>query len=106
MRQTSWGRIGRRPPSLHIAIILFAVSYFIYGVSAQGSPVFFDLPHGGEIVRVALTLAHLGTFADPYYALPTGSTAHTAPAYGSLFAFVAKVFGEGFAGATFLKARH
>ena len=45
-----------------------------------------------------------GSFAHPYFALPTGPTAHTAPGYVLLFALVAKVFGIGGTGATVLWA--
>jgi hypothetical protein len=86
----------------HITLIVFTLGFVIYAFSPQGSPAFFDLPHGGELVRIALSVAHRGTYADPYQSLPTGLSAHAAPGYVLLFAGVARLLGEGLAGAMFL----
>ena len=52
-----------------------------------------------ETVRVALSLAHGGGFADPFF-LPTGPTAHVAPGFPLVLAAVYRVFGDGMAGET------
>jgi hypothetical protein len=83
----------------HITLITFTLIFVIYALSPQGSPAFSTLPRAGEVVRVGLSVAHTGAFANPFYPLPTGPTAHNAPGYVLLFALVAKVFGEGLAGA-------
>src|ERR1700733_10707588 len=41
---------------------------------------------GYEVVRIATSLATRGTYADPYAAMRTGPTAHTAPGYPLLLA--------------------
>ena len=81
-----------------LAIFIFLIG-LIYALAPQGRPSYFSIKPDGEILRVALTLAGQGDFAHPYQSLPTGPTAHTAPAYVFLIAFIAKVFGAGFAGA-------
>ena len=83
----------------HITLIAFTLIFVIYAFSPQGSPAFSTLPRAGEVVRVGLSVAHTGSFANPFYPLSTGPTAHNAPGYVLLFALVAKVFGEGLAGA-------
>lgn len=85
-----------------ICLLIFVLSYLCYVFSPQGLPAFFDLHQGGEVMRVALAVADKGAFADPYQSLPTGYTAHTAPAYVLFFAAIARLFGEGFTGAMVL----
>src|SRR5580693_5297451 len=102
MNRISWKKIARDLSLTQLTILIFAASFLAYAVSPQGRPAFFDLSHGAEITRVALTLARQGDFAHPYFALPTGPTAHAAPAYVFLFALVAKLFGIGWTGAAIL----
>src|SRR5258706_16361397 len=83
----------------HIALIIFSLSFVIYAFSPQGSPTAYNLTQAGEVARVSVSVAERGTFTDPFYSLPTGFTAHVAPAYVFVYAAVAKVFGEGRAGA-------
>jgi hypothetical protein len=99
MKQISPGRTGGSLSTTHVAIIIFCLSFLIYAFSPQGSPSFRSLIQGGEIARVAISVAQRGTFADPYAALPTGFTAHVAPAYVFVYASVAKLFGVDKAGA-------
>jgi uncharacterized membrane protein (UPF0136 family) len=47
-----------------------------------------------EMDKIARSLATHGTFADAYF-LPTGPTAHHAPAYPFLLSFVFRMFGYG-----------
>lgn len=104
MKQSSAGQIGGNLTLPRIALLIFVGSYFIYAISPQGRPSFSDLTQGAEIPRVALTVVQEGSFAHPFYSLPTGPTAHTAPAYVLLYALVAKVFGIGWTGARVLWA--
>ena len=46
-----------------------------------------------EPVRIAISLARHGTFADPYL-IPTGPTAHAAPFYPTLIAPIYQVLGD------------
>ena len=98
----SWRGRTRRFSLAQIAWIIFFSSLLVYGVSSQGRPAFFDLRHGAEITRIGVTLAKEGSFAHPYQSLPTGPTAHAAPAYVFLIAAIGKMFGIGFAGAMVL----
>src|ERR1700722_17743952 len=100
MNRIRWMHIGQGLSLPQLTILIFIASSLIYAISPQGKLAFHDLRHGAEITRVALTLVQEGSFAHPYFALPTGPTAHTAPGYVLLFAFVAKVFGIGGTGAT------
>ena len=88
--------------TLHIALAIFSLSFVIYAFSPQGSPTSYSLTQPGEVARVSISVAERGTFTDPFYSLPTGFTAHVAPAYVFVYAAVAKVFGEGRAGAIVL----
>jgi hypothetical protein len=79
-------------------------SCFLYAVSPQSKPLYPDLAQGAEISHVALSLVQHGSFADPFFARPTGPTAHTPPMYVFLYALVAKVFGIGTTGVWVLTA--
>jgi hypothetical protein len=79
--------------------MLLSLSFAIYAFSPQGSPSACNLTQAGEVARVSISVAERGTFADPFSSLPTGFTAHVAPAYVFVYAAVAKLFGEGRAGA-------
>jgi hypothetical protein len=93
--QTSLSLVGRSLTTTRLAIIIFTLSFLIYGFSSQGSPATYNLVQPGELARVAMSVAERGTFADPFASLPTGFTAHVAPAYVFLYAAVAKLFGAG-----------
>lgn len=97
-------KLGGRWPLSWLALLIFAVSFLVYAISPQGRPRFSDLAKGAEISRVALSVARDGSFANPFYPLPTGYTAHTAPVYVLLYAGVAKVFGIGWLGSRVLWA--
>jgi hypothetical protein len=106
--QPRWRELGRSL-SIHstrgrLTFLIFTACSLIYAISPQGRPAFFDLMHGAEVTRVAQTLALEGSFAHPYASLPTGPTAHTAPAYALLYASVMKTFGFGRTGAMVLWA--
>jgi len=79
-------------------------SCFLSAVSPQSKPLYPDLVQGAEISHVALSLAQHGSFADPFFARPTGPTAHTPPMYVFLYALVGKVFGIGTTGVWVLTA--
>ena len=79
MNPIPWKQIASNISLTRLTIIIFIASFLIYAVSPQGRPLFLDLTHGAEITRVALTLVKQGDFAHPFFALPTGPTAHTAP---------------------------
>src|SRR5579871_5340784 len=94
----------RRLPLSRLALLIFALSCVVYAFSAQGRPRFSDLEKGAEISRVALSVARDGSFANPFYPLPTGYTAHAAPVYVLLYAGVAKICGIGWMGSRVLWA--
>jgi len=102
-KQTSSSREFCSLSTAHIAIIIFILSFAIYAFSPQGSPMAYNLNQAGEVARVSISVAERGTFADPFSSLPTGFTAHVAPAYVFVYAAVATLFGEGRAGAAALR---
>jgi hypothetical protein len=104
MRDSHFRRITGALTLTHITFIAFTAIFVAYAFSPQGSPAFSTVPQAGEVVRVALSLARTGAYANPFYALPTGPTAHNAPGYVFLFALVVKIFGEGLPGAITLWA--
>ena len=103
-KMDSQTQVGRRFSTAQLGLLIFCASFLIYMVSPQGHPSFTDLKHGAEVMRVSLSLAHTGDFSDPFFSLPTGPTAHPAPAYVFVYAAVARLFGEGLAGARILWA--
>jgi hypothetical protein len=104
VNQSPAGQIGGRLTLPRLTLLIFAAIYLTYAISPQGRPRFFDLTKGAEIPRVALSVAQEGSFAHPFYPLPTGPTAHTAPGYVFLYALIAKVFGIGWTGSMVLWA--
>ncbi len=98
------GNGGRQRSLTRLTLVLFICCALVYAVSPQGRPAFYDLKHGGEITRVAMTAAIEGSFAHPYQPLPTGPTAHAAPGYVLIYALVMKLFGLGWNGAMVLWA--
>ena len=87
-----------------IGSLIFVLGCLVYGLSPQSKPLYSNLIEGAEMPHVALSLVQHGTFSDPFYARPTGPTAHTPPVYVFLYASVAKVFGIGMAGVWVLTA--
>ena len=53
------------------------------------------MPIISETTRIADNLYRSGEFANPFGTLPTGYTAHIAPAYPILLSWLLRVFGEG-----------
>jgi len=98
------GKCGGQQSLARLTLVLFVCCALVYAASPQGRPAFYDLKHGGEITRVAMTLAIEDSFAHPYQPLPTGPTAHTAPGYVLLYALVMKLFGFYWTGAMVLWA--
>src|SRR6266568_6302540 len=56
-----------------------------------------SVPNNIESFRLALNLAHSGRFADPYL-IPSGPSAHMAPAFPFLLSLLVRIFGDGSAG--------
>jgi hypothetical protein len=102
MKMETLKRFGQGLDLTRLSVLIFVLSYLSYVVSAQGKPVFLAMPRSGEVVRVALSVAEHGTFANPFQPLPTGYTAHPAPVYVLFFAAIARLWGEGFTGAMVL----
>lgn len=78
-------------------LIIFGVAFAVRLFGSLTSLGFVDQNY--ETVRVALSLAHHNTFADPFL-LPTGATAHVAPAFPFLLSVLYRIFGDGLAGDT------
>jgi hypothetical protein len=104
MNQIPAEQAGGRLSLPWVSVLIFVSSCFLYAVSPQSKPLYPDLAQGAEITHVALSLVQHGSFADPFFARPTGPTAHTPPMYVFLYALVAKVFGIGMTGVWVLTA--
>ena len=78
-----------------IAIFLIAFS-FRFSSTLRHRP---DPDNVYEPTKVALSLANHGSFADPFL-IPTGPTAHVAPAFPLILSIVYRMFGDGVAGET------
>jgi hypothetical protein len=82
----------------HVCILVFAISFFAIAMHPEAELFGFTVPTGGEVVRVARSLADHGTFANPFQSMNTGVTAHVAPVYPFIYAALVKVFGTGYPG--------
>ncbi|MEO8099306.1 MAG: hypothetical protein ABI811_16500 [Acidobacteriota bacterium] len=80
-----------------IALILFIAGAFNDPPWRGYSPA-AEIPIETEPIRVALSLLQNGAFADPFAALPTGPTAHCAPAFPLIVFVLMKLLGTGSAG--------
>jgi hypothetical protein len=86
----------QRIPLATVCLLVFSASFLIYASSPQGRPVIWDSPHENEMIRTAESLVYTGSYANPYYSLRTGPTAHVAPGYVFFYAALLKLFGFGF----------
>lgn len=77
--------------------IIFGIALAVRLVTSLTTLGFIDQQY--ETVRVALSLAHHGTFADPFR-LPTGPTAHLAPGFPAVLSAIYRIFGDGMVGET------
>jgi len=83
-------------PAWQSSLLIFGVSLAVRMAAA----IFFHTfskPDRYEMERAALSLARYGTLGNPYM-IPTGPTAHVAPAYALLLAAIFRVFGDGVRG--------
>jgi hypothetical protein len=81
----------------HWCIMVATASFVILALLPEARLNDFDVPNGGENIRVARSLASHGAFADPFATMPTGTTAHVAPVYPFLYALILRFFGTGYA---------
>src|SRR5215469_16516226 len=67
-----------------------------YGPNPSGSPwqFFQTYSRGFESFNLARNIARNGQFANPYYTLDTGASAHLAPAYPAFLALLFRWFGD------------
>src|SRR2546430_661959 len=77
----------------HWCTVVAAVSFLVLATLPEARLNDFDVPTGGESVRIARSLAFHGTFADPFATMKTGVSAHIAPAYPFLYSLVLRLFG-------------
>jgi hypothetical protein len=73
-------------------VALFVASLARYWVSYDPCG---SVDHDPESFRLARSLHDRGEFADPFAALPTGSSAHLAPVFPAFLALMMRVFGDG-----------
>lgn len=78
---------GRRYFLAAAGVLIFLVS--IYRLSLFVNPN-AGFPESPETIRTALALAYTGRFADPFYPLPTGPTAHVPPLFPAMAAALLK----------------
>jgi 4-amino-4-deoxy-L-arabinose transferase-like glycosyltransferase len=80
----------------HWCVITGAICFIALTLLPDGRLTDFEVPSGGETVRVARSLATTGAFADPFVSMRTGATAHVAPVYPFLYSLVLRMFGTGY----------
>jgi hypothetical protein len=72
-------------------VVIFFVALGRYWVVYDSTD---SVPDNPESFRLALNIADKGQFANPFVPLDTGSSAHMAPAFPGLLAFLVHVYGE------------
>lgn len=83
------------PPLLRPCLALFVIAFAVrFAATLRHHP---EPDNVYESTRVALSLAKRGSFADPFQ-IPTGPTAHVAPAYPLILSLVYRGFGDGTSG--------
>jgi hypothetical protein len=93
--------VGRRRQCSALAFaVLFLPCLFRYWVSYDPNA---SVSRTQEMPRTALNLHERGQFANPFYLLDTGPSAHLSPAFPVFMALVINTFGEKAAGAFALK---
>jgi len=90
MNKRAWIRVAG-------CVLLFGAALIAYPVAYHSESRLRDTAF--ESLAVACSLADHGTFADPFYALKTGPTAHLAPAYPAFLGMLVYHFGDGPRGA-------
>jgi hypothetical protein len=84
--------LARRRQLCALACVgLFLACLFRYWVSYDPND---SVRRKEEMPRVAINLHETGQFANPFYPLDTGPTAHVAPAFAVFLALVINTFGE------------
>lgn len=76
-----------------LSALLFLGTFVVYPIHRDPRHYLGD--SGFESLQLAVSLALKGTFADPFLPLPTGPSAHLAPAYPAMVAVLMKAFGIG-----------
>ena len=79
--------------AIHLFLLVLAIGLFVRLSMLFILNVPLDIEFA-ELEKIARNLARRGAFADPYK-VPTGATAHHAPAYPFLLSLVFKAFGFG-----------
>src|SRR5215469_15788535 len=90
-----WLRVECLHPG-HLFLVIFLLAVVIRMGLSLSITSYRDLTRY-EMERVAISFAHHGTLADPYY-LPTGPTAHVPPVYPILMGLIFRYVGEGWGG--------
>ena len=84
-------RTRRKTFCLLACVVLFLAGLSRYWVSYDPSD---SVPYGGESMRLAHSLYDTGNFANPFFSLHTGSSAHLSPVFPAFLAILMKVFGN------------
>jgi len=103
LQHQSIGRPGR-PPVLYTVgpvrllqlwLAVFAICTLGNGIAGRWLSTAEGADFGVESTRTAAAILKYGEFRDPFIPMPTGPTAHVAPAYPLLYSAVVKTFGTG-----------
>ena len=75
--------------------LLFSWCLIIHALAGHWLTTWQSPDMHAEPVRIAKSLIEHGTFANPFFPLPTGPTAHIGPLYPALYAALWAMFGSG-----------
>ncbi len=90
-----WNKFRRSPKAVcwALGILIFSATIFVYQPVLQ--PGHHLAGSGFESLELGSSIALRGRFADPFFPLPTGPSAHLAPGYPLIVALIIKLFGVG-----------
>lgn len=87
--------------SLVLGLVIFVIAVFFYRPQYDETDRLID--RGYESFQLALSIVRRGAFADPFWPLSTGPSAHLPPVFPSLVAVLIRFFGAEAAGAHAVK---
>jgi hypothetical protein len=91
----TWTKFRPAPRTIRwtLSTLIFVATILVYKPELR--PGHHIAGSGFESLELGTSIALRGSFADPFFPLPTGPSAHLAPGYPLIVALIVKLFGVG-----------
>ena len=86
---------SRAASLFYLWLVAFSLCVLANGAVGHWLQIAEGADFGVETTRTGAAILKFGEFRDPFAPLPTGPTAHVAPAYPALYSAVVALFGTG-----------